>query len=241
MATGDATDMRARLRSVLPPWFSDSNPILEGLIAGAAAILVAAYALYAYAVEQARIATATGIWLDLIAQDFFGVGLLRLINETDDAYRSRILASLFRPQATRSAISDVVEGLTGEKPTIIEPFSPADCGAYGIGYAGYGVGGAYGSMLTPAQAFIVTKRPVVPGVTNVGGYGKGPWGYGAGNGRYTSIASITSDQTIYAAIARAKAAGVRIWVAFSDYTAPQSITTEAGDVLGTEDGRVLTI
>jgi hypothetical protein len=34
---------------------------------------------------------------------------------------------------------------------------------------------------------------------------------------------------------------VRIWVAFSDYTAPQSITTEAGDVLGTEDGRVLTI
>jgi hypothetical protein len=128
MATGDATDMRARLRSVLPPRFSDSNPILEGLIAGAAAILVSAYSLYAYAVEQARIATTTGIWLDLIAQDFFGVGLLRLINETDDAYRSRILASLFRPQATRSAISNVVEGLTGEKPTIIEPFSPADCG-----------------------------------------------------------------------------------------------------------------
>lgn len=241
MAIGDNADMAARLRRLLPPWFGESNPLVDALVAAAAVVLAFAYSLFAYAKAQTRIRTATGIWLDIIAQDFYGLGLLRAINESDDAYRVRIIAGLFRPKATREAIAEVVESLTGEAPTIIEPFSPKDCGAYDKGYAGYGVAGAYGSMLTPAQAFLITSRPVLPAVAYIGGWHKGPWGYGVGKGAYTSLVSIIPDSAIYAAIAATKAEGVRIWVAFSGYSGAHYLETEGSDILATEGGQILTI
>jgi hypothetical protein len=49
MATGDTTDMAARLKRLLPPWFGESNPLVNALIAAAAAVLAFAYSLFAYA------------------------------------------------------------------------------------------------------------------------------------------------------------------------------------------------
>lgn len=217
MATGDDTDMRARLNSVLPPWFSDDNPILNAFLAAAATVLAWLYTLFAYAKDQTRIASATGIWLDIIAQDFFGALLRRKVNEKDDSYRARILSSILRPRATRSAIKRILTDLTGHEPTLIEPFSPADCGAYGTGYGGYGVAGAYGSMLIPAEAFVIARRPSLPGVANVAGYGGAPAGYGvASQSCYTTQTMSdgrVTDEAIYAAVAEAHAAGVRVWVA----------------------------
>lgn len=236
--TGDTADIRARLISVLPPWFGDDNPIRDALLTAAAAVLAFAYSLYAYAKAQTRIATATGIWLDVIAYDFFRGALRRNTNEGDDAYRARILANLFRPKATRQAISDVVESIAGEAPTIVEPFSPRDCGAYGVPLSGYGVAGRYGSSLTPATVFILTRRPALPGIAYIGGWHKGPWGYGAGKGAYSTPASAAAEKAIYDAIAATKAEGVTVWVAFTGFKG-QYFMTEDGQMLATEDGQIL--
>jgi hypothetical protein len=89
-----------------------------GRCAGAAAavVLAFAYSLFAYAKAQTRIRTASGIWLDIVAQDFFGTRIVRAAGQNDDSFRSIILANLLRPQATRQAISDVIEALTGFAP-----------------------------------------------------------------------------------------------------------------------------
>lgn len=241
MATGDSADMRQRLVAVLPPWFSDDNPVLNALLAGAAAALAFIYALYAYARDQVRITTATGIWLDLIALDFFGATVLRGVNESDDAFRARIMASLFRPTATRAAISAGVKSLVGEAPKIIEPFSPADCGAYDVAYAGYDLGGAWGATDEPAQAFLVTELATIPGVGNAGGYNNGFGGYDGGYLSYTEPGYSAEFASICALIAALKAEGVVIWVALSNQLSPYLLSTEAISILTTEGGEFLSI
>lgn len=241
MATGDRDDMLVRIKVGLPPWFGDANPFLDAILTAAATILAFAYSLIAFAKSQTRLATASGAWLDLFSHDFFGSGLPRVINESDANYRTRIASSLFKPKATRKAISDAVQAITGVAPTIIEPFSPADCGAYSVGYCGYSLAGAYGSSNEPATVFLITQRPVVPGVAYIGGYSRGPWGYGVGNGCYTQSESVAAASSIYSAIANTKAEGVEVWVAFDDYTGPAFLATEGGAILGTETGGVLTI
>lgn len=228
MATGDNADMVARIRRLLPPWFGEANPLVDALVAAAAAVLAFAYSLFAYAKAQTRIRTASGIWLDIVAQDFFGTRIVRAAGQSDDAFRAIILANLLRPQATRQAISDVVEALTGFAPTIVETFRPVDCGAYGVGYACYGGAGAYGSVVLPAQAFLVADRPRQPGIAVVAGYGASTAGYGVGSqAEYASLdmlgTRVTDDQ-IYAAIASAKAAGVTIWTRIKNHKGEDDVT-----------------
>ena len=76
--TGDQQDMLARLRAVLPTrWFPDSAPVLDGLLSGLASGWSWAYQQLQYVKAQTRIATATDVWLDIIAHDFFGNRLVR--------------------------------------------------------------------------------------------------------------------------------------------------------------------
>lgn len=73
---------------------------------------------------QFRLATATGVYLDAYAQDYFGTGteraLPRQINETDDAYRGRIRAEILRQKATKPGIRRAVSEVTGASPIIVE-------------------------------------------------------------------------------------------------------------------------
>ena len=76
--TGDQQDMLARLRAVLPTrWFPDSAPVLDGLLSGLASGWSWVYQQLQYVKAQTRIATATDIWLDIIADDYFGSSLAR--------------------------------------------------------------------------------------------------------------------------------------------------------------------
>lgn len=213
--TGDAADMKGRLKALLPRWFGDTNPVLDALLSGIGAGLAIVYVFWAYAKAQTRILTATDAWLDVIAADFFGLTLRRGAGESDATFRLAILTNLFGPRATRAALAKVLTTLTGYAPTIIEPWQPTDCGAYRAGWAGYGSAGAYGSLLLPAQAFVIAKRPKQTGIANVAGYGNAPAGYGTGSqAEYASLAMIkarVSDADIYAAIDATKAAGVTIW------------------------------
>lgn len=119
---GDHADFQNWLRAVLPQsWFPDNSPILYSLLGGLGAAWSAIYALLQYVKLQTRIASASDIWLDLIAWDFFGRRLRRQPNEGDDALRSRIMLEMFRERATRSAVDAVLRDLTGRVPTIFDP------------------------------------------------------------------------------------------------------------------------
>lgn len=240
---GSAGDIAARIRQLLPSWFADRNPTANALLAGAASALTFAYGLYSYAAAQSRIFTANGIWLDLIAQDFYAVAITRGPNQNDDGFRASILANLFRPRATRQGMNDALLTLTGNAPDILEPFAPADTGAYGVGYAGYGAAGGYGSQAIAAQVFITAFRPVQYGIAQVAGYSVATAGYGMpSQAEYASLAvvsSIVTDADIYAAIDATKAAGTCMWVRINNIWNPVPLNRSGAPF--TVDGEQLTL
>jgi hypothetical protein len=229
MATGDQSDMLARLKAVLPTdWFPlsrsgqpSNTPVLDGLLSGPASAMSFIFSLIEYANDQTRIATATDVWLDLAALDYFGGNLTRNNGETDAAFSLRIRASLLPPAATRAAMVQVLTNLTGTPPKIFEPTYPMDTGAWGYGGLGYGMAGGYGSLVLPAQAFITAFRQVEGGIPNLPGYSGNlttpvyaPGGYGTGLISYSSLAAAGTqiqDAEIYATVARTQAAGVTCW------------------------------
>jgi hypothetical protein len=219
MATGDQQDMLGRMQALMPRgWFGDSPTILTALLGGFAAIFANVYSVLMYANAQLRIATASDGFLDVISADFFGTTLPRKTNESDAAFRNRIIINLFRERATRKAVTQVLTTLTGRAPLIIEPSRPADTGGYGVA-CGYGLAGAYGSLVHPYQAFVTAYRPLGTGIPYVAGYGSSPSGYSsASRGEYASLSMVqasVSDSDIYAAIANVIPAGAIAWVRIS--------------------------
>lgn len=104
-----------------------------------------------YALGATRIQTAVNEALDLAADDYFGPGGLRRGDgETDAAYRARILASLLPSGATRQAVSDAVEAVTGFVPRIIEFWRPSDTGAFDLTP---GTAASFWDIDTPANPF----------------------------------------------------------------------------------------
>jgi hypothetical protein len=221
MATGDATDMLTRLKALLPKgWFPDTAPVRDALLSGFAWTLSLIYSLIQYAQLQTRIATATGGFLDLISYDFFGNNLPRNSQEMDAPFRSRIIATLFRPKATRPGMIAVITALTGRAPIIFEPARPLDTGAYGASICGYNVAGGYGSLMLRTQFFMTAFRPASSGIPFIAGYGSPSAGYSIpSRGEYASLQDIrgaVTDLDIYATIAATKAEGTTAWVNLSD-------------------------
>jgi len=217
--TGDQADMLARLKAVLPRWFPDSVPILDGILSGLALAASLLYQVIAYADLQVRIKTATDGWLDLIAYDFFGATLVRTSGQSDESLRTRILINLLRERVTRAALVRVLTDVTGRVPIVIEPTRPADCGGYGA-MGGYGSAGAYGSLAVPYWCFVQAFRPASSGIPFVAGYGSTPSGYSrASRGEYASLAMVqggVTDADIYAAIEAVKPAGMTVWANISN-------------------------
>jgi hypothetical protein len=226
---GSQSDMVTRLKAVLPSgWFPltptgqpSTTPILDGILSGIAWALSFAYTLAAYANLQQRIATATDVFLDLAALDYFGGNLTRNSGETDTAWSLRIRANLLPPAGTRAAMVTALTNLTGVAPVIFEPFNPMDTGGYNYGGLGYNVAGGYGSLVLPAQAFITAFRQIEGGIPNLPGYSGNkstppyaPGGYGIGLISYSSLAAAGTqiqDAEIYATVARTQAVGVTAW------------------------------
>ncbi len=204
MATGDPSDMLARLRAVLPPrWFPDDAPVLTGLLTGLADAWSWLYGLLAAARAQARIATATGAFLDMIAADFFGARVTRRKAQNDGAFRTAILRELLRERGTRAALTSVLTDLTGRAPAIFESARPADTGAWN-GVNGYGMAGGWGSLALPFQCLVLAHRPQGAGIASVAGYATSAAGYGLGPVEYASLAMLqgqVTDADIYAAAA----------------------------------------
>jgi len=215
MATGDQADMLVRVKALLPRWFGDATPVLDGLLSGVAQVQAFVYGLVAYAGLQTRIKTASDGWLDVIAADFFGLALSRAAGQSDASLRSRIIVHLFRERATRAGMVKVLTDLTGAAPVMFEPQRPLDTGSYGGPMLGYGVAGGYGSLQMPYQALVLVSRPAGSGIPKVAGYGVSSGGYGmASQAEYASVGMVlgaVTDADIYAAIEATKPVGTVMW------------------------------
>lgn len=183
--TGDQADIVGRLKAVITStWFPNTSqgqlsnsPVLDGLLNGVAWVWAQTYSLLQFAKLQTRIATASGVFLDIIALDFFGSFIKRRNAELDNSFRVRIKKELFREKATRAGLIKALTDLTGRVPGVFEPAYPLDTGGYGrtgmpAGTGlGYGVAGGYGCLLLPFQYFLTPYRPTGGGIATVAGWG----------------------------------------------------------------------
>jgi len=216
--------MLQRLKAVLPVhWFADDTPVLDALLGGLASVAAGLYQLLADVRLQTRIATATDVFLDMIATDFFGARVTRRTGESDAAFRATIIADLVRERGTRAAVVSVLTDLTGRAPVVFEPARPADTGAWGVGSA-YGSAaasgaGGWGSLMLPFQCFVTAYRPQGQGVALVSGWGQAAGGWGAGIIEYASLSMVQGqvlDADIDAAIASVMPVASIAWTQISN-------------------------
>jgi len=221
---GDQQDMLWRMKQVLPlRWFPDDTPVLDTVLSGVAWAWTWVYALLQTVKDQTRISTASGMWLDLIAADYFGTSLCRRSGETDNAYRSRIQEELIRDRGTREAVVSALTDLTGRAPALFEPTNTLDTGGYGgtgetVTGLAYGYAGGWGDLYLPFQFFVTAYRPVGVGIAFVTGWCCGGGGYGAGALEYGSLSMIqtqVTDGDILSAITGVLPIGVIAWTNIS--------------------------
>jgi hypothetical protein len=215
MATGDANDILRRVKAVIPfYWFASVAPLRDAVLGGLADGAAWCYGWITYARQQARIATATGPWLDLIAYDFLG-RFLRRKGRADSVFRTLIQATILKERVTRSGMINALTQLTGYVPVIVEPWNTGDLGGYGMPTLGYGVAGGWGSMKLPGQIFLtVYLGGGESGALQVGGYGTPAIGYGVGINAYVGapIEGVgVTNADIYATILATKPTGVICW------------------------------
>lgn len=212
--------MLSRIKSVLPTgWFADATPVLDIVLGGLAALWAGLYGLIGFSRAQTRIASASGPFLDIAAQDYFGIELARRPGETDAAFSARIRARLLAPRATRAALITALMVETGRAPIVFEAFNTGDTGGYNSGTLGYGVAGGYGSLALPYQCFVTAFRPIVATSGNNGGYNLGPGGYGNAPMAWSDLTDdpgLITDAQIYAAIAAVLPANAIAWTKLSD-------------------------
>lgn len=230
MATGDQTDFLQRQHSLIAPsWFpAGESPVLDTVLSGGAYNLAWIYSIFQYVLLQARLATATGVWLDRISYDFLANDLPRLTGETDLSYRARIKNEILRERNTRKGIILALEQLTGITPKLYEPWHPGDVGAYDIGTSAYDQAGMYGDLSLNNQLFITAYRPVSAGVASIVGYDNPETGYDIGTSEYIEDNWITgqiTDAMIYATVAKTIAAGMTAWVNIATF-APNFISAQ---------------
>jgi hypothetical protein len=226
---GSVADILIRVRKLIPKrWFQWGALYRDAIIGGLSVPAAWNYTLIGYARAQTRLASAYGIWLDIIAYDFLGRTLLRN-GAADDTFRALIQATILQERVTRAGMIGVLTKLTGNAPWIFEPWNTYDTGAYSgpafisgspkYGSMGYGVGrGGYGNMGLPCQAFIKVTRGGPSGIPKVAGYGSPNAGYGVGQveyvGGYSELSGVT-DTMIYQAINITKPTGSACWVAIN--------------------------
>lgn len=218
--TSGPADMVRRLKILLPRgWFGPTTPVLDALLSGFGALWSGLFEAIGFVRQQGRIATASGVFLDMAARDYLGPGFARRPGETDASFSARIRAEVVAPRATRAAVVAATIRASGRAGTVFEPFNPSDTGGYGDPPLGYGVGGGYGSLAMPFQFFVTAYRPGTTMAGGTGGYGTGPGGYNAAPLAYGAAAAGTgevSDNEIYAEIAGVLPVNATAWTRLID-------------------------
>ena len=210
---GSADDIIRRIQILLPKgWWAQTAPIRDAIIGGLADLADWSYSLISYAKLQSRVAWATGIFLDIISKDYFGLYLPRKTNEQDADFRARIQKELIRERVTRKGMNDALTDLTGKAPYIFEPWNTGDTGAWDIGNIAFDVAGAWGDICLPAQSF-VNVIPPGAGIAGAPGWDCAPLGWDVGGmwGDMSLIAGTITDDDIYDTINRTRPTGAIVW------------------------------
>ena len=236
MATGDQQDIQRRLLSIMPPWFPQgATPVLQAAFAACAWASSFVYGLIQYARQQARIATATGGWLDLIAYDFFQRAFVRPPGWSDAQMRTQIPFLILNPNGTRPGLIAGIETFTGRTPIVIEPWNTGDTGAWSDGsFQNFGMwwsdAGSWAELDLPSQLFINVFRPNSGGIANVegwatptdlvvsGGWSDGSFGTDFGAVEWVDITDVpgqVTDSLIYQTVTNLMPAGTVAWTAIS--------------------------
>lgn len=246
MATGDAGDMLARIRSNLPPWFPQqgSAPVIDGVLTASASTFAFVYGLYQYTALQTRRLTATDAWLDLIGWDYLGGRVVRRLTESDTNWRIRLGLEILRERATRNGMIQALLDLTGIAPVVFEPSLPLNVGGYSqAGLLGYNESGAYGSLLRPWQADVTAFRPSQSGIPNVSGYSSPPGGYSQASqlcwNDISQVIGLVTDADINAAIEAVRPVVTMITIGISNLVTLVPLTDESGNALTDEAGNQL--
>jgi hypothetical protein len=224
MAIGDSQNIFTRVLGVIPRWWQFGAPNRKAVMGGLSDIAASLFSFITYAGLQARLATATSVWLDIFSFDFLGRNLLRN-GATDSVFRTQIQATILQERVTRAGMVQAITTLTGNAPSVFEPWNTGDTGAYQgasgkvYGTFGYGVGrGGYGSLNLPAQVFMKVLRGNNSGVPNVDGYGGFAGGYGVGSieyvGSFVRTIGVT-DQIIEQTIQNTRPTGTTVWLQIS--------------------------
>lgn len=170
-----------------------------------------------YALAAQRLQTETFPELDDASLDFYGGTLPREPGQTDTDYADEIIANLFQPAATRTALFNALAALTGFAPRMLEPWNVYDTGSWrNLSYwnvdtvanpARWGNGGLR------YQGFIETAPPSIPAI--------GPnnpilaWGdsaYWNVPGYFFGIIAPVNENAINDLINRLRAYGTVVWV-----------------------------
>lgn len=207
---GDQSDIFSRLKALIPKsWFRGESPNFDATLQGPAWALSTNYAQITYAALQTRIKTATDGFLDIISLDFFGNDLPRLTNETDGAFRARILGNLFLKGPSRVDMAAVLTLITGRAPTIFEPSNTTDSGGWDGGLY-WDIEGGWGDPL-PCQSFVTAYRPI-GGIQSLGELDA--WRFSFDTNAYWSDEQPTSitDAAIIAAVESTRALGTTVWL-----------------------------
>jgi len=137
----DADDWAVRLLSTFPAEWAGETARAPGgklysLFKAVGAELEVTNNNLLYVFHACRLMTAEGEALDLVANDFLGPAygfpalVTRVLGESDEAFRQRIIDNMFLPAATRPALIKMIERFTGLTPRVIEPWRLQDTGAF---------------------------------------------------------------------------------------------------------------
>lgn len=227
-------DILERVKKLLPKrWFAWTAPNRDAIIGGLSDSAAFYKSFIDYARLQTRLATVTGIWLDIFSFDYLGRYLYRN-GAIDSAFRLIVQATILQERVTRAGMVSAISKLVGIPPQIIEPWNPNDCGGYGIRNVGYGRAGAWGSIALQNQVFIkISRSGLAPsGVPSINGYGGWNSGYASpatsaiiltsttfGSAEYvgSAVAQIgITDDIIEQIIGATRPTATIAWIRFAD-------------------------
>ena len=216
MAVGDYQYYFDRLYGKLPVgWFPadpTDAPMISSIIGAVAVVAANTYAQLSYTNAQTRLLTATGIYLDMIANEYLGYfNFPRRQNEDDDTYRLRILNEILRPRGTKAAIISALHDLTGYYPTIFHPVDDAQ--GWDMDYFDSPTM-LLGDYNLPYTSWVEIRLPPGAGIPYAEGWDSGFYDAddGFAYGDDAELASIVGQQEIFNTITLTAPDGVSVYV-----------------------------
>jgi hypothetical protein len=212
---GSASDIVARVKALIPNgWFAYAATNRDAILGGIADGASCCYSLIGYARAQTRLATMSGVWLDLTALDYFGLILRRRASQGDEAFRTRIKALLLQERVTRAGMAQVITSLTGHAPVIFEPWNTGDTGAWDSGDMAWDEAGGWGDTCLPCQTFMIVTRPGMQGIPAAGAWDAAGSAWDTGDTEWVDPSmneGAVTDADIYQAINMTRPVGSVVW------------------------------